>query len=216
MKVSPRDLDSSNAGFTLVELIVGLALLALLFAAITGSIRFATIATTRAATAGDVLSVHAANQFMRSTLSRAIPLFVRGGPRELPRLVFHGSPTSVRFVANMPGRVTVAGVHEITFKFVKESPTGNLMASMVINNSFQVSKASEKDLHSRPLVQDVQSLEFAYFGAVKRGEAPVWHARWQNRKRLPERVSFALKFGATARDIWPETIIRLVHQRPSR
>ena len=62
------------------------------------------------------------------------------------------------------------------------------------------------------LLDDVETLEFSYFGVPERREDPEWTDRWDNPTRLPLLVRIRIGFPDTDRRIWPALTVGLMIQ----
>lgn len=190
--------------------------------ALAGVLRFGIKATALGQEAGETLSLTAANQFLRSTIAPAKPLFrlpkggerLPGTPAPRPVPVFDGKPTSLTFAANLPGRTTVAGLHVVTLRFVPgddDTGDGALMAQIKLDRASAVTEPSDPDAGgtSQPLIRQTARVTFRYFGAKGRDAPRNWHVDWQGLDALPELIEMVIGFADRDRRRWPETVVRL-------
>ncbi|MEO1610474.1 MAG: prepilin-type N-terminal cleavage/methylation domain-containing protein [Pseudomonadota bacterium] len=204
-------INNDDTGFTLAEMLVALALLSLIFTALATALNFS-IRTNEIAVKNDFQqSVAVANKFLRNTISRSRALYVQTQSGRERKLQFQGTKTSIRFVANLPGWTTVAGVHVIDIKLSAASlqnGRGQLIARFAAYRPEQTKEP--KFYHPSTLLRNVQTVEFAYFGVKEQGQKPEWHMTWTSVNRLPQLVAISATFNeASNNNIWPDTVIRL-------
>jgi hypothetical protein len=66
------------------------------------------------------------------------------------------------------------------------------------------------------LVEDIEKLEFLYYGKREKEDEARWHSRWKDRKNLPRLVRLRLK---TVSLVWPDLVIPIyakVHPEESQ
>jgi len=62
---------------------------------------------------------------------------------------------------------------------------------------------------ARTLLPDVERIGLRYFGTLKGESNPVWHARWDDRSRLPDLVAMEITLPEQAKIAWPELLIKI-------
>ena len=98
-------MNRRQSGFTLVELLLAVTLMAMLLGLAYGGLR----AATRASDSGqeqleDTLNLRVTHQFVRRQLNQMQPLaFDATGETPQDRVVFSGDSSHIRFFAPMPG-----------------------------------------------------------------------------------------------------------------
>src|SRR4051812_33340418 len=118
----PSERSTSEAGFTLVEMLVGLILTGLLAVMLLGAIRYGlTIRERTALRATAFDKVVAVQDFLRNSLTLAYPRLV-GESNGTGRLEFEGTSTSVRFVAPAMQSGGRGGRSNFTIAMSKSSP----------------------------------------------------------------------------------------------
>lgn len=195
---SPIDKNWSEAGFTLVELLVGLVLTSLLAVMLLGAIRYGLAIrerTTLRATAFD--KVVAVQDFLRNSVAFAYPLLVReangGGHIE-----FEGTPSSLRFVASAMQAGGRGGRSTFTVAMDQSNPP----ALVVDVDDPRAAANGRKDV----LLSKIASVNFSYLLKVAAGE-PRWVDQWSPGAALPSAIRVSIQFPLGDPRVWPELLI---------
>lgn len=176
-----------SAGFTLVELLVAVALMALLTVALYDAFR----AGTRAANAvGETkewsVEIGVIYDFMQRELAAAEPLPVSTDPAQTA-LQFDGEEQALSFVTLPPASLAVGGFQRLHLGLENDAGGNRLIASW---ESVARAPAAPQPTMLRPsiLVNQVRSIRFAYFGMAEPNQPPGWSERWTAHDRLPQLV----------------------------
>lgn len=193
------------AGFTLVEILVVLALLSTVMLALGSALR--TMAQTeqrvdeRLARADEM---RVATGFLKTVLGRvSLRRIAPPGPPGSPMHLFAAAPDSVAWVGIMPARHGVGGRHY--FRLAVEPVDGR--PSLVLRFAPVTERPDFPDWASaeaRALVHDVSALALRYEDAAV--QPAVWSAQWAPLERMPARVALQLTARGT---VWPEMVIAL-------
>jgi general secretion pathway protein J len=207
-------------GFTLLELLVAMTLLALLLSAAYGGLRTGSRAwTTGEARAEQNERLRVVQSFIRRQVSQTYPLiWTHQGKRTL---WFRGSPTTLDFAAVLASRALDDGLAFLRLEF-KEGKKGlDLTLSCKLANgddlqkAFEV-KAPDECRRVRVLVSGLSEGHFDYWGrptgpsSVNQRE-PRWTEKWNSRESLPRliRVSFTAD---KKQGLWPQMLIPILAQ----
>jgi len=161
-----------DAGFTLLELMVAMTLLALLSLVLFGGLRFGRQAWSTAA--DGTLSMNAVRAFqdeIRTDIARAHPVFL-ADPQH-PHIDFDGGPSQL---------MLLAPAHD---------GSGGLERLVIASDGDVTTIAGRVELANGPAatylksVKGIGSMHFAYFGQIKGETAPAWHEEWRKQTRLP-------------------------------
>ena len=184
-------------GFTLIELMVALGLLALMSAVLFGSLRLAG----RSADAGDAKAeanagMRLSGEFLRSQLAAQHPQRMRK-LQEFP-LLFGGEREELRFAAPLPGRVGVGGMwyYRLVVAPVPGKREPALVLERVIPDLDALAMPAFNDPERSVLADDVREVEFAYYGRDRNATpdtAPTWRSRWDDPQQLPLLVRVEVK-----------------------
>ncbi len=190
---------SPDAGFTLIEMIVSLALLAMLMALVPSTLQLAR----RGPAIGAQLDRHAATEaalaFIAQRLAEATPIFQRGDDGRL-QVIFSGTPESVGFVApvRFAGGENGLGRFDIRLGSGDTDERGVVLSWHTMRTAAQDlasgehgpdTSAAEK---SRVLIRAASSLRLQYYGSLEEGGAPEWAGSWTRTDSLPEMVELTV------------------------
>jgi general secretion pathway protein J len=189
---SPRA-NRSAAGFTLLELLVALNLLALLTVGLAAALH----AGNRAAAAVDrsldqSSQLALAYRFLRDALADAQPLPLAGAaePREIR---FDGRPDRLSFVAELPPHLSIGGFADLTLALDGPVERSRLIVSW--RTLTRAGAAAELgEAHSNVLLEHLRAVEFAYFGQADTNARAAWHDYWQAAIALPRLVRIRGQF----------------------
>ena len=191
-------------GFTLLEILLALALLAVLSVAVWGTLSVATRAVRSGNKQVDArLQVDAVQAVLREEIGRALPLTWTIGPQGRP-LTFFGGPRGMAFAGTLPAALGVAGPQRIQLEFL------NRTASLTESSGLIMRFAALHIGHSPTPTGTPQVLllhatgALAYQGLNPQGHPTGWLAHWPWPWRLPQRVRIAIHSPS-----WPTEIIAL-------
>lgn len=184
-----------GAGFTLVEMMVALALLALLAALLHGGLRQGT----RSWGAVESASDETAALLHTQTLLREM----LGGVGEIwpgeDRVVLAGSPRGVVFDAVWLGDLPAAAIHRIAFETTTEHPSVLAMRWRPVNGGAE---------DRRNLLDGIETAEWRFFGTKEQDTSPRWHDEWREADRLPRLIEVRLTF-SDPRRVWPPFVAEI-------
>ncbi len=192
----------TSRGFTLLELLVGMAVFALMAGVVLGGIRLGVkswnAAAARSASVDEVRVVHA---LLRRQLSSALPLATsRAGGWNL---VFEGNSGSVSFVSEMPGYVSGGGVHFVTLALDEGVDSDDLKLRWRPLHAVDADSPQDEAL----LARNLAGLRLQYFGARTRNALPEWRESWQDSRTMPRLIRLTLE--QKNGDAWPELVVAL-------
>jgi general secretion pathway protein J len=174
-------------GFTLVELLVALTLLALLSAVLSGSLRLAGRSLqggeTRTAQVDDMRQTIA---FMRTQIGSMLPRRLSKAVG-LP-LLFDGSADELRYVGTLPERVAESGTMLFRIALLKDDDTSPLVLERVYLAPDWTEMPRFDDAERTVVAEHVAELKFGYFGrdvGASATDTPTWRDRWDDPQRLP-------------------------------
>lgn len=216
--------DRTQGGFTLLEMMVSMALLGILMAMAYGGLR----AGIRAAASGEAAiertnQIRVAQQFLRGQLSRALPLVIVDDPDAegeedvTEQVVFEGEKDFMRFVAPMPGYLGFGGPH-IQVLAVRNGDNGKeLIFAHDLLNVFEREDPLENDRREPIVLLDgIQDAEFLYRTFDEDGEVGEWDSEWEDAGSSPLMVKIDLEMTQESKLIWPDLEVPLVIESTSR
>lgn len=196
-----------SRGFTLLEILLALALLALLMLGVWGAMASATRITHSAdAVMARSESVRTVQQFLRRYVSAAQlqPYLAEGDARAR---MFEGDATSMRYVAPLPMQSGHAGLYVQTIRLVKES-TGGASLELVYQ-PYSDDTPQTGDAVTHLLLADLQGGQFQYLAAAAFDKPAAWRDDWQAANGLPLAVRIHLDPAWRVRVPFPEMVIPL-------
>ncbi len=187
-------------GFTLLEVLGALALLALLLLGVYSGVRTATQTVRSGEAAISRLDeVRSAQQFLRRELAqaRAVPLAKasNGDP-----IYFSGDEHEMRFVASLPGYLGKLGPQLQQLKLV---PNGKGGSRLEASFALMPPDGSAPRPLSEPevLVDDIRGGRFSYRAPDTAQAKGDWRNRWDDSRVMPRIVRIALTLDGTSS--WP-------------
>ena len=179
-------------GFTLIEVLVSLVLLALVLSLLTGAVRFAR-GTWDAAARLDLEAGFDAASFTRARLGEAAAFF-EPGEAGLVRLAFKGTGDSLMFVAPAQSGPAGAGLYRHVLELEPGSTraAGNLLVRLARYQPRQPRDTAELPLENHVLAENVKAIAFRYFGRKDLRSTPEWHTTWPRTDALPDLVEMAV------------------------
>lgn len=200
----------AQRGFTLIELIVALVLLGAMMSLLYSGLTFAL----RSWDAGDANGRRVADRrigenFLRREIAETFPMRWKD-PTTL-RYAFDGGEHALRFVSSRPAGIAQGGLALVGVA-VEEDPkhpgARNLVMRRVLADSDSADFSALDRAEPSILVEDVQSVEFAYFGAENDFTDPRWWPTWPYPARMPDIVRVRMK--AADGEPLPDMIVKLM------
>jgi general secretion pathway protein J len=197
-------------GFTMVEILVAMVLLALLLATAYGTLGGAT----RAAAGGEALveevnRVRVTQELLRMQLSRALPLAFEFDEADgMPRL-FEGESSRVRFVAQMPGHLGEGGPQVQLVELAR----GERGLDLVFRHQplHPIDEGSVIEDHEGiVLLSGLRSGAFRFRGYDETGELDDWQDSWETASVPPLLVELDLELAEDSRVTWPTLQVALM------
>lgn len=191
-------------GFSLIEVLLAMALLASGMALAFGTIRAATATSQR----GEELAqrserMRAATGFLRRRIGSALPIGFDVDKQTGSVTRFVGEPQRIRFVADLPNYLGRGGPHLHDISTDEADGAKRLsvsFATVVGGQSFPQKRPPE------PLADGLKSVSFRYRGMDEQGKLQRWQDRWDKPAELPLQVSVRIE---AADGPWPELLLTL-------
>jgi prepilin-type N-terminal cleavage/methylation domain-containing protein len=171
--------------FTLVEMLVAMALLSLMaayaFMAISGMSRAKAIEA-QMAMRSDAVAVE---RHLRQTIGDMRNVF-RSDKTGATELSFNGQANSVEFVSPLNDRIAVGGLYALRYASGDEGLTLGFEVFRPNNKSFAYGS-------HELLLGDVTKVSFRYFGDSQDGKPAVWRSTWVGISALPSIIEVTLE-----------------------
>lgn len=192
-------------GFTLIEILLSVALMALVIMLAYGSIRVAL----QASRSGEQLierseEMRSAQGFLRRQLSQMLPTpFERlddGGEQKS----FEGDAHGIRFVAPMPGYLSRGGPHVQELTLVRARGGYQLEFRHAQLNGFDPADGIDPDQVPVVLIDGIRDGEFSFRRIEPEGDISDWLSDWDEPSALPLILRLDLEFDRGDRRDWVE------------
>lgn len=185
-------------GFTLVELLVALALIAILSVYCLDSLRRLQDIRRIEASVAQNEERDAGRAFLRKIISGA-RMSSATTPVGVQSASLRGDMQSLSIVNTLDDRLVRGGLYELTFNF--DNGSGSLFLMRVPVGQDSADAAGER----QTIMKDLASASFQYFGKATEADDRLWHDAWQS-PWLPEAIKLELLFkGATSEK--PESLL---------
>jgi general secretion pathway protein J len=196
------------AGFTLIELVVAMAILGIMMLLIYSGLTFAL----RSWDAGDAVGRTAADRrigeaFVRRELGELFPMRFKD-PMKL-RIAFEGARERMRFVSSRAAGVSSGGLSLVSLEMQGDSRSGrNFVMRRAMPDeaadSFEPVEAAEPSI----ILAGVESVQFEYFGAENDFTDPKWMDEWTWETRIPQMVRLRIK--RADGQFLPDLVVRIM------
>ena len=197
------------AGFTLIELMVALLLLALMSSVLYGSLSLSATSWDRgeakAEQAGDMRQT---GEFLRQALAAEHPLRLHKAVDQ--PLFFAGANDSLAFAGATPGRVG-GGIYYFRIALAPGGESSKLLLSRVIPDYSALKAPSFDAADASVLADGIAQLKFSYFGRdpdANDAVDPTWRDHWDDPQILPLLIRMDVKTAQGA--MWPPLVVEPV------
>lgn len=194
------------AGFTLLEVLAALVLLAILLVGVYSGVRTAAHSVrSGTATIERIDQIRAAQQFLRRELAQSMAQPIGHTDRGEP-VFFEGSEHQMRYVAPLPGYLGRLGPQLQQLDLQDDGHGGmRLVLSLAL---LPPDGSPPKPLgDSQVLIDHLKQGRFSYSGMDAKGQLMPWSASWPDGRSLPQLVSIKLQPEGTIG--WPELAVPL-------
>lgn len=182
-----RASTNSEAGFTVVEMLVALIILALVMSFLPGTLRLSSRVWESDAIFSRAEGIAAFRRAAEERMAETMPIFVRDPAKGL-RVEFTGEAGRVMFVARAATGPAGGGVYR--FELGQGGSGALLLRQTLYRQGGATSVPMPGTTHISPAAKGV--LAFRYFGAYEAGAAPAWHTQWPRRDALPDLVEISV------------------------
>ena len=192
---------SRPRGFTLVEVVIALTIVATLLVVMFGSLRVGLTAWQRGDERAEVLErARSLNQIVTRSLGAAHPYVTSAEGGESPRLLFEGGPDRVAFVTATPPFPTTAPIAFTAVTLSRES--GQVPGLAVRQKPLPNAKPFDPGVEPALLDGTVSDVRFRYLRESDRAWTESWDAAQE--KALPMAVEVTLSIVHAGRSAQPQ------------
>jgi general secretion pathway protein J len=201
-----------HRGFTLIEMMVALALVSLMSIAMLQAYRFSQRAlaqTTRIDAASREIAV--AQRLLRRLIEQGYPFEVKPaeGSAKAAR-GFTGDATHIDVSAPAPAMGGAIGLYRYAFALIESNAGGRFEVSWTLDRNGTAKTSPASNVHREALLEGVQSIAIAYLELVEHGNGqiePNWSDTWVDKTAMPALVRIRITFAPGDSRRWPELIV---------
>jgi general secretion pathway protein J len=205
-----HNISRGDDGFTLIEMLVAVALLSIMMVLLIGAIGNARVALAFVERANVVTPVYSAQNYLRSALlqARAKQRGLDSNDREIG---FLGDAQNMTFTTSFAPNGQFGGLYQVRIGL--ERSAGGQSYELIVTQALD-RPASNDERAAVPklravLIENVEAVAFSYFGPKEDKPAPEWLDGWSQTYRLPALVSIELKFARGDSRTWYRLIVPL-------
>lgn len=177
---------SGQSGFSLIEALVALAILAFVLAMVPTAFKQARLALRSLGLEQVNRADNGSLRYLEQRLADALPLFADRKGRSA-RIAFRGEPHGIEFVTPIETAPLGGGLYRIGVSAERSRLAMHLLPYRPLHDS------PTRGAMQRDLIRDLSQAEFRYFGPGEPGAAAAWHESWVDRGSLPLLVEITLK-----------------------
>jgi general secretion pathway protein J len=195
-----------HQGFTLLELLVALVLLALMSSLLFGTLSLSATTWDRGeAKAAQANDMRLAEEFLRQALTAQHPLRLHKAVDQ--PLYFQGDRESLAFAAAMPGRAG-GGIYYFRLVVTPSGDTSRLTLARLIPDYAATALPDFGGADQSVLADGIAEVRFSYFGRDPNSNdvnATSWRDRWEDPQLLPLMIRVDVKPAKGAP--WPSLVV---------
>lgn len=197
-----------SAGFTLIELVVAMALLGMMMVLLYSGLAFAL----RSWDAGEVNGRRTADRrigenFLRREMAELFPMRFKD-PMSV-KVAFLGEAQKLKFVSSRPAGVTQGGLSLVGVEV--ENGATPRERHLVMRRAMPDDEARDfgplEHAERTVLIEDVDSVQFSYFGTENDFTDPKWYDTWPFAERIPRLVRLRIRAPDTT--LMAEMVMRI-------
>ena len=195
-------------GFTLIEVVIAMALLATIMVLLYSGLTFAL----RSWDAGDANGRRVADRrlgenFLRREMTELFPM--RWKDATTVKFAFEGEQRHLRFVSSRPAGLQKGGLSLVSLEVQDgDERRRHLMMRRAQPDDEAVDFAPLEKAEPVLLIADVESAQFSYFGAESDFAEPSWTDSWPHKAQIPLLVRLRVKM--TDGRVLPDFVIRVM------
>ena len=193
-----------QAGFTLLEMIVALAVLGFLAVLLAGSLQFgARLWDSQDRRIAGGAGLDAVHGVLRAMIQNAQPLPLVGLGQRGAAAYMLGAPGTLDFVAEMPESIGRAGFCDVALVLERDGR----LALRWRRHSRDGRLAAAEAVAESELLRNVAALELAYFVRADDRQPAHWEKTWVRPGTLPDLVRVHVRFPPGDRRMWSDVVV---------
>jgi len=206
-----RTMPRAARGFTLLEVLLSVMLLALLSAAAYGAIRTATRAVERGEALIDRTNkVRVTQEFMRRQISQSLALPFDRNEVDGQITSFTGERDRVMWVSTMPGYLGRGGAYVQELSLERGDNGTALVFRHAMLNGFKLREGFPEKPGPVTLIERIADARFEFRGLDTQGRLDDWDDSWDKPGPLPVLLRLKVDFERGSQFAWPELVVPLM------
>ncbi len=202
----------NQRGFTLIEILLALVLLALLMTAAYSGFSASNRAVQRGEASIDATNkVRVTQQLLRRQIGQALTLAYDQDSGTSAPILIEGANEEITFVSALPGYLGQGGayVQHVALESGAGGGGQQLVFRHALLNGFDPTDSEPWAERPVILLEEIDSLTIDYRGLDDAGKLEDWSEKWDRRDRLPLLVRIEIDFKEASRLTWPTLTIPL-------
>jgi general secretion pathway protein J len=193
---------SDESGFTLVELLVALALFSLVTTLLFGAVSFGLGAWQKGSAGVEHFERASVSQeLLRRLIGNLYPMRTDGGGIQ-PYVEFDGTNDAMSFLGDAPNVMGGARYH---FKLFVERQKDR--ADLRLLSQPELAQPQGALATSTVLIEDIALAQFSYLGDAPSDRNNRWNESWTKRPEAPKLVRIRIAFRSDDARSWPDLLI---------
>lgn len=209
MDAPPGTMMNHEAGFTLLEIMVALVVLSLIVTTAFGALRMGERSWEAGlARASDTETLRTVAGVLQRQFEQVLPLTWTEDAQTT--LAFSGTRKQVNFIAPAPQHHGSTGLFEYTLVLEPRADNAQLVLYYLLHDPDSTAfHTFSSDRQRVLLVDELNTVDFSYYGSPDPGDPPQWYSQWNNdAKAFPQLVRVRLIANSGKRP-WPELVLAL-------
>jgi general secretion pathway protein J len=196
-----RGARPTEAGFTLVELLVAISLFSFIRLALFEGLHFGVFAWASGRAHADRADhVMYVQNLLRRLIEDAYPFYLSGDPAH-SHVDFDGTSTSLGFLA--PAPIVLGGGGRSRFKTFVDQSRGR--HDLVMTSRPELADEGNSTVATTTiLLAGVEAVDFLYLGRARLGASDRWRESWVEEPVLPDLVRMKVRFPQHDTRVWPD------------
>ncbi len=194
-RLAGKSLKKRQTGFTLIEIIVVMTMLALIMTMVYGAIN-----TSRKMASKGVKRIDATNEvrvvqeLIRRQISRILPMAFK--EEDGVFVIFEGDEHHIMYVSPMPGYLGKGGPHVQLIEIV-DGKGGKILqfSHWLLNDSLEEDSFDNSDQEPVVLLENIEDAQFSFMKLDEEGEPEDWDSQWEEGENTPLMVQLEVEMG---------------------